>query len=564
MILPTAVILVVLTIILTVYIFTMFLSYSKALIKERVAINTNSLKFHIENGKKNSQIAALSVADHRNVVKVIKGRNREEILRVLAPMVELHLVDHFTITDENGIVLARTHAPDSFGDSLVSQRNIREAMEGKTSTYFETGTVAKVAIRTGAPVYAADGTMIGVVSAGIRYDTNEAVDLLKEKLHSEVTIFFGDSRIVTTVTDKEGRRITETKMDPAAAKAVLDERSEYYGTANIFSVEYKTYYMPLLNANDEVFAVFCVGTPLSEIQTEAKGLIRNIIIISLIGLIAAIVVLHSVISTISEPIIRLSREMDDIADGNLNVVIDVKNNNDEVGHAGKSLQKVVNIVHKLIDGINDAISEHEKGNTDYRFDTNAFHGDYRLLADRIMRLSSLGMEDPLTGIPNRRSFDSRLNLEWHRAMREKMPISILILDVDEFKAYNDTYGHQQGDVVLQTVADALMVPLKRGFDFAARWGGEEFVVLLPNTDSAGALCVAEMIRREVGKREIPCVRGGTTKNVTVSIGVNTQIPSPKLSIANLVAQADGALYQAKKAGRNRVCLHSIDLTASKY
>ena len=557
-----AIILVALTIVLTIYVSMVFLSYSNALIHGKAIANTNSLKLYIDNCRNHSRVAAVSMARRPEAVNAIKNRDREEILRIFTSVCPLYQVDYFTVTDDKGTVLARTHHFDHFDDSVLNQRNITDAMAGNVSTYFETGTVARVSVRTGVPVYDTDGTILGVISTGIRFDTNEAVDQLKELFRSDVAVFVKDereiaTRIATTITDEKGERISGTALDPAIAKAVIGEKREYFGDADIFGQTYKTFYMPLLDAKDEVFAVFFVGTPISEIKTQAEVLIRNIIIIGLIGLMVSIIILYSVISSISKPLIVLSNEMDNIANGQLNIVIDVKND-DEIGHAGKSLQKVVDIMYKLIDDINVAIFEHEKGNTDYRLDTNAFRGDYRLLADRIMALSSSGLKDQLTGIPNRRSFDSRLNLEWHRAMRDKTPLSILMLDVDGFKTYNDTYGHQQGDVVLQTVAKALTLPLKRGFDFTARWGGEEFAVLLPNTSSKGALHVAEMIRTGVENLQIPCIGGGDAKKVTISVGVSTQIPISSSTCENLISRADAALYCAKRTGRNRSCPYEGD------
>jgi diguanylate cyclase (GGDEF)-like protein len=167
-------------------------------------------------------------------------------------------------------------------------------------------------------------------------------------------------------------------------------------------------------------------------------------------------------------------------------------------------------------------------------------------------IEQISMIDQLTSIPNRRGFDSRMDMEWIRAIRESTPTSILIMDVDKFKVYNDTYGHQQGDVVLQAVAKTVSQSLNRPGDFAARWGGEEFVVLLPNTDLAGAQNIAEKIRLNISKAVIPCVDSTETK-VTVSIGVKTQLPGQGVSRENLLAEADKALYQAKESGRNRVC-----------
>jgi len=213
---------------------------------------------------------------------------------------------------------------------------------------------------------------------------------------------------------------------------------------------------------------------------------------------------------------------------------------------------------KLLREINLLIEEREKGNTDFQFDIDAFKGGYKVLAENILELSSLGIIDQLTGLPNRRSFDNRMELEWNRAMRDKAVLSILMLDVDKFKLYNDTFGHLQGDEALKTVAATLKESIKRTVDLVARWGGEEFVVLLPNTDSDGAYKVAEYIRGAIEKAVIPCV-DEKASHITVSIGVKTLVPDPQTDIIDLITEADKALYIAKGLGRNRVCRYDKDL-----
>ena len=174
------------------------------------------------------------------------------------------------------------------------------------------------------------------------------------------------------------------------------------------------------------------------------------------------------------------------------------------------------------------------------------------MLDQLRTIERLSMIDQLTEMPNRRSFDNRIHSEWGRAARDKTPISILAVDVDRFKIYNDTYGHSQGDVALKAVAKMFFEQLKRPGDFAARWGGEEFFVLLPNTDPKGAMDIAEHIRKSAEEMIIPGEGGEPTK-LTVSIGVSTQLPSSKDSLSKFVASADKALYAAKGAGRNQVC-----------
>ena len=166
-------------------------------------------------------------------------------------------------------------------------------------------------------------------------------------------------------------------------------------------------------------------------------------------------------------------------------------------------------------------------------------------------IERLSMTDPLTGIPNRRGFDIHLEMEWVHAVRERLPISALMLDVDHFKEYNDAYGHPQGDAILKAVAKVLQTSVKRAGDIAARVGGEEFAVLLPNTELGAALTVADRIRVEVAGTNVPTADGKPT-SATVSIGAIAERPIPNSDSSLFVAKADGCLYVAKESGRNCV------------
>ncbi len=167
-------------------------------------------------------------------------------------------------------------------------------------------------------------------------------------------------------------------------------------------------------------------------------------------------------------------------------------------------------------------------------------------------LQSLAVKDSLTGIANRRSFDETLEVEWLRARRERVPLSLLIADVDYFKRYNDTYGHQQGDACLKIVAATIDDQVHRPADLTARYGGEEFAIILPNTDRGGASRVAERVREAVCALAIPHADSDVGQSVTLSIGVASTIPAIDLGSETLIAAADGALYAAKRGGRNRV------------
>jgi len=178
------------------------------------------------------------------------------------------------------------------------------------------------------------------------------------------------------------------------------------------------------------------------------------------------------------------------------------------------------------------------------------HNQMQML-DQLRTIERLSMTDQLTTLPNRRNFEVRLAAEWGRAQREQIPVSICLMDVDDFKNYNDTYGHQQGDTALQMLAAVFSQELQRSSDFGARWGGEEFIVLLPATDSIAAAYIAERIRKGVEETKILNVEG-TATGITVSIGINTEIPQQHSSRDSFISRADKALYKAKTEGKNRV------------
>ena len=173
------------------------------------------------------------------------------------------------------------------------------------------------------------------------------------------------------------------------------------------------------------------------------------------------------------------------------------------------------------------------------------------LAEAASAMAKLAATDQLTGVANRRRFNEELGREWRRTSREELPLSLLLLDVDFFKIYNDTYGHQGGDDVLKAVASAIGGALRRPTDLVARWGGEEFVILLPATDVHGAIGVAEIVRAAIEALKIP--HGGSTCGyLTASIGVATGYPCRNQVPEPLLAEADANLYEAKRQGRNRV------------
>ncbi|PSU31934.1 diguanylate cyclase [Photobacterium lutimaris] len=172
------------------------------------------------------------------------------------------------------------------------------------------------------------------------------------------------------------------------------------------------------------------------------------------------------------------------------------------------------------------------------------------LADAIMELQELSFVDSLTKVANRRSFDEQLRKMWYSHIREKNPLTLILCDIDYFKAFNDNYGHQQGDFALREVAKVLRSVVKRETDEVARYGGEEFAFLLPNTSLAGGEVVAAAIHRALAEKGLTHSYSDIAPTLTVSLGVATLIPLPNQDYGKLVELADVALYRAKAAGRN--------------
>ena len=169
----------------------------------------------------------------------------------------------------------------------------------------------------------------------------------------------------------------------------------------------------------------------------------------------------------------------------------------------------------------------------------------------LLRASAL--LDGLTGVANRRKFDEDVQTDWRQCLRETAPLSLILIDIDYFKLYNDRYGHQAGDNCLKLVARALFEALRRPYDKLARYGGEEFACLLPKTELAGASAMAERMQTRVSELNVEHLGSDVDQVVTISLGVASMVPAPSVTPELLLKAADQQLYEAKRTGRARVC-----------
>ncbi len=193
------------------------------------------------------------------------------------------------------------------------------------------------------------------------------------------------------------------------------------------------------------------------------------------------------------------------------------------------------------------------------------------VADLQQELETMNLElfqssitDPLTQVHNRLGFLNQFEVQWRICAREEMPMSVIMIDVDHFKSYNDTYGHPEGDRCLHAIAGALQTALKRPADLLGRFGGEEFIAMLPTTDMGGAVRIGEDMREAVRALNIASATNPKNEVVTVSVGVSTCEMVRLSQSENLIRTADDALYAAKGSGRNRVCYVSCNPHSLKH
>lgn len=177
------------------------------------------------------------------------------------------------------------------------------------------------------------------------------------------------------------------------------------------------------------------------------------------------------------------------------------------------------------------------------------------LQEANQKLQELANQDGLTQVANRRCFNERLQAEWQRLTREKQPLTLILLDVDKFKSYNDFYGHLAGDDCLLKIAQTLQKVIRRPADLVARYGGEEFAIILPNTTLEGGIKIAQNIQQAIHNLAIPHTQSGVKEIVTVSLGVSSLIPTLELKSDILINDADKALYDAKEQGRDRFSIN---------
>lgn len=294
----------------------------------------------------------------------------------------------------------------------------------------------------------------------------------------------------------------------------------------------------------------------------ARSLQETIIIWgTLIGLVSSIFTWYAA-GRVVNPVLKIANIANRIREGEPNLQIPIFAGEDEVSKLSKAVAQLFAQYEQqtlLLLSFNQELEEKveartvklDQVNQKLQQEINERKQAELKLQQLNAELLQLTMLDGLTGIANRRRFDEYLMQEWQRSARGKFPISLILIDVDYFKRYNDFYGHQAGDLCLQQIAQTLSNDVKRSTDLVARYGGEEFAVILPNTNLEGATCIAKNISQSIRNLQISHADSQVSQYVSLSMGVMSVVPEPSSSPNLLIQSADNLLYQAKQQGRDR-------------
>jgi methyl-accepting chemotaxis protein len=284
-------------------------------------------------------LCSTALASNEALQNAIESKNRNAIIAIAQEKQTELNADFCTITDTEGNVIARTHEPDNYGDSIAKQENISMALSGKKYTTIETGSAVKLSVRSGVPVYSANGTLIGAISSGYRLDTSDFVDGLKEILETETTIFLGDERVSTTVENADGTRAIGTKANEDISKQVLSG-SPYTGEAMVVGKAAYANYTPLRAADNTVVGMLFVGRYKTAEEAAVNDFILKVVLIAVIIFALSLAVILYVTNRITKPIGQIVTVAERVSDGDIAVTLDI-NSKDEIGELANSFNKMI-------------------------------------------------------------------------------------------------------------------------------------------------------------------------------------------------------------------------------
>jgi len=414
-------------------------------------------------------------------------------------------------------------------------------------------TVPTLVINTIYPIYDPSNNLLGVFHSGVRLRSiSSFLSQLKFSPSGETFIMELNGNLVATSTEDTPYQNQEGNLIPLNAKnspnsligAIASQLEQKYSDLGSISetinlrvdLKHNILFAQVEPYKDDYGLHWLLVTiiPRSDFMKEIDENRRITLLLSGCTLILSIIVGIISANYISQPIERLNQASGDIAEGKLTSTVIVT----QIAE----LQNLADSFHFMAHQLKNAFETLENKVKE--------RTEELLIANE--KLELIANLDGLTQIANRRRFDQYLQLEWQRHLREKQPLTLILIDIDYFKRYNDYFGHQQGDECLQKVAQTIASIPKRSSDLTARYGGEEFAVILVNTDIQGGVTIAEEIRGAIASLKIDHPQSEITNHVTLSLGVFSIIPDYNNTIEDFIKTTDQALYFAKSQGRNRI------------
>ena len=390
---PLICILIALVVSTTAFSSARFTRYTEALFSERLSVAANGLRQFMSDSEGDSRVAALSASMDSKVISAVADRDKDGIISAIMSSGFSHYVDFFTVTDAEGIVLARTHEHEKFGDSVVNQMNVREAINGNVRTYIEEGTVVKASVRTGAPVYDPDGVLIGVISTGVRFDSNETLDRMKDHYHADFGVYFDDALVSSTV-ETHGERIVGRALPDQIRDKVYSEKRELIGYDSVDGIKYSIFCLPMLNENGEVFAIIATGCSNTELLAERTAMQKSLVFIGIAGLAISAVFLLMLITKTVRPIDRLSQLIDKVTKGDLKSIeigdmsAEPKGAKDEIGLLTQNVYSLIEVIQSILSDLSYLTSDLDKfSDTEIHVSKDKYSGSYMEIIDGIAKLA---------------------------------------------------------------------------------------------------------------------------------------------------------------------------------
>ncbi|MCL2497061.1 MAG: ATP-binding protein [Symbiobacteriaceae bacterium] len=388
-IIPVTCILVVLVVATLVFSSLRFSTYTDILFRERISVATNGLKKHMVDRERDSLIAAITASTEASVITAVANRDREEIIRILSSSMDLYHVDFITVTDADGIVLARTHEHDIYGDSIADQTSIQEALRGTVFSCIEEGIVVKVSARASAPVYDTNETLIGVISAGVRFDSDETFDWLKEHYHADFGVFVNQVMVSGTV-KANGERLIGRPLPAFVAEKIYATKQAVIGYDTVNGENYSISFLPLFDIHGEIFAIIATGCSNAELLAEKNAMQANIFVIGLTGLAGSVLVLLFITARITKPIAYLSQFVGNVSagyleNGNTSANMATK---DEIELLTSNIYSLVDIIKSILSDLTYLTSDLDKfSDVDIYVDDSKYSGSYKEIIQSIKKLA---------------------------------------------------------------------------------------------------------------------------------------------------------------------------------